>query len=40
MQEEDAIFKSLNVNYAPDNNVDVILDTLYAKILEKTVLNQ
>ena len=35
MAAEDAIFKSLNVNHAPDNNIDVVLDTLYAKILQK-----
>lgn len=35
MQEEDALFKSLNVNYAPDNNLDLVLDTFYGKIKEK-----
>lgn len=35
MQSEDALFKSLNVNYAPDNNIDIILDSLYAKMLSK-----
>lgn len=36
MQAEDAIFKSMNVNYAPDNSIDMVLDALYTKILEKT----
>ena len=35
MQEEDAIFKSMNIDYAPDNNIDVILDSFYSKIKEK-----
>lgn len=35
MQEEDALFKSMNINYAPDNNIDVILDSFYSKIKEK-----
>ena len=35
MQEEDALFKSMNIDYAPDNNIDVILDSLYDKIKEK-----
>ena len=35
IQEEDAIFKSMNIDYAPDNNIDVILDSFYSKIKEK-----
>lgn len=35
MQEEDALFKSMNVDYAPDNNLDIVLDAFYAKIKEK-----
>ena len=32
MQEENEIFKSLNINYAPDNNIDIVLDALYNKL--------
>ena len=35
MQEENDLFKSLNINYAPDNNIDVVLDALYSKIKAK-----
>lgn len=35
MQEEDGLFKSMNVDYAPDNNLDIVLDAFYAKIKEK-----
>ena len=35
MQKEDALFKSMNVNFAPDNNIDVVLETVYQKIQEK-----
>ena len=34
MQEEDKIFKCLGVNYTPDNNIDRVLETLYAKLQE------
>lgn len=37
MQEEDALFKSMDVDYAPDNNLDIILDAFYAKLKEKMV---
>ena len=33
---EDAIFKSMNIDYAPDNNIDVVLDAFYAKVKDKT----
>lgn len=36
MQEEDAMFKSMKINYAPDNNLDVVLDALYMKLKGKT----
>lgn len=36
LKKEDAIFKSMNINYAPDNSIDIVLDALYAKILQKT----
>ena len=32
MAEEDAIFKKLQVNYAPDNNIDEILESLWSKL--------
>lgn len=35
MQKEDALFKSMNVNFAPDNNIDIVLETVYQKIQEK-----
>ena len=35
MQEEDGIFRSMNVDYAPDNNIDQVLDMFYAKLKEK-----
>ena len=37
MQEEDALFKSMKIDYAPDNNIDVVLDALYAKIKHKMI---
>jgi hypothetical protein len=36
MQKEDAIFKSLNINYNPDNSIDLVLDSLYSKLITKT----
>ena len=35
MQHENELFKSLNIDYAPDNNLDIVLDTLYVKLKEK-----
>lgn len=35
MQEEDTIFRSMKVDYAPDNNLDIVLDAFYAKLKEK-----
>lgn len=35
MKKEDALFKSMNINYAPDNNIDNVLDTLYVKLNQK-----
>ena len=35
MQKEDAIFKSLNINYNPDNSIDLVLDSLYSKLITK-----
>jgi hypothetical protein len=35
MKEEDAVFKAMNVDYSPDNNVDFILEALWRKILAK-----
>ena len=35
MQEEDALFKSMKIDYAPDNNLDSVLDMFYQKIKEK-----
>ena len=35
MAEEDKIFKSLNVAFAPDNNIDEILECLWNKLKSK-----
>lgn len=35
MASEDALFKSKNINYAPDNNIDVVLEKLYLKLKSK-----
>ena len=37
MQEEDMAFKKMGVDYAPDNNLDQVLDILYMKLKEKMV---
>ena len=29
MKAEDDIFKAMNVEYAPDNNIDIVLETFY-----------
>lgn len=33
--KEDSIFKSMSVNYNPDNNIDMVIETLYKKMLSK-----
>lgn len=38
MKEEDALFKSLNVNYAPDNNIDNVLEMLYLQLKSKVLV--
>ena len=38
MKKEDALFKSMNVNYAPDNNIDRLLEMTYEKLKEKAAL--
>ena len=35
MQTEDGMFKSLGIDYHPDNNIDVILEALYEKLQSK-----
>lgn len=35
MQEENELFKSLNIDYAPDNNIDIVLDAFYKKLKSK-----
>ena len=32
MQRENELFKSLDIHYEPDNNIDIVLDTLYSKL--------
>ena len=29
MEEEDKLFKSMNIDFSPDNNLDIVLDTFY-----------
>lgn len=35
MKEEDGIFKQMKVEFAPDNNIDMVLDMFYQKVKEK-----
>lgn len=35
MKEEDLLFKSMKINYAPDNNIDRVLELLYSKLESK-----
>lgn len=35
MKAEDAIFKLMDVDYSPDNNIDIILELFHRKIQEK-----
>lgn len=35
MQRENELFKSLGINYASDNNIDIVLDALYNKLKAK-----
>ena len=35
LAEEDIVFKKMNINFAPDNNIDQILETLHMKIQSK-----
>ena len=35
MKQEDDLFKSLKVNYAPDNNIDLVLERTYKKLQSK-----
>lgn len=36
MDRENVIFKSLDIGFSPDNNVNELLEVLWAKLLEKT----
>jgi len=36
MQAEDTAFKAMGVNFSPDNNIDVVLEALWEKILTKS----
>ena len=36
MKKEDDIFKSMNINFAPDNSVDQVLEQLWEKISQKS----
>ena len=35
MKQEDDLFKALKVNYAPDNNIDLVLERTYKKLQSK-----
>ena len=35
LKKEDAIFKELNINYSPDNSIDLVLELTYKKLKEK-----
>ena len=35
MRSEDAIFKSMGINYSPDNNIDNLLEKVYMKLKSK-----
>ena len=35
MKREDALFKSMNINFTPDNSVDQVLEKLWEKIKQK-----
>jgi len=37
MQEEDLKFKQMNIDYAPDMNIDTTLDALIEKIISKVL---
>ena len=36
MKKEDDIFKAMNIDFAPDNNVDQVLEKLWEKIIQKS----
>ena len=38
MQEEDAAFKAMKINYASDNNIDLILEETYALLMKKMAM--
>ena len=35
MKKEDAMFKEMQINYSPDNNIDIVLEKLYEKLNSK-----
>ena len=35
MQQENELFKSIGIDYSPDNNIDIVLDALYRKLKTK-----
>lgn len=35
MKKENELFKSLAIDYAPDNNIDIVLDAFYNKLKSK-----
>ena len=35
MRSEDALFKSMGINYSPDNNIDNLLEKVYMKLKSK-----
>lgn len=37
IKAEDPIFKEMNINFMPDNNIDMILEDIYAKLRSKLI---
>lgn len=35
LSEEDSKFKQLNLNYSPDNNIDIIIEKVFNKLKSK-----
>lgn len=40
MQKEDEMFKKMEINFAPDNNVDMVLERLAEQLKKKLALSK
>lgn len=40
MQREDAMFKQMNISFAPDNNIDMVLERLAEQLKKKLALSK